>query len=420
MTPPRIEDRPHARVSPSGYERIRNCTKSLVLTAQAPPPTTGIDAAVGTAAHAVFEKCLREDLDTFEVRRGEVVVDGHVVPIDEAMLEGVQIALDWCRDHLEPPLIVEKRVELKFASERLGEPVWGYVDAATMEPVPTVVDLKMGYNPVAADAPQLKLYLLGLLYEAGVPLNAGRDDVVGRTVVIQPNTRGDPVGIAEHVGVDLLGFRDEVLTVMDRIRRRDFTYEAGPWCRWCAGASICPHLAATARDAALTQVTPSPEMVASGEVSADALNEALNLVATVDAWSRAVKAVGEDYLVHGGKLRDWKLVEKRTVRRWVDEETAEAELRKLGIDPHKHTMVSPAEAERRLPPAKRPVVGDLSEKPPGALTLAPASDKRSGVEVAATLQRALEGSVAAGFLARAGNGTMEPHPRRADGETREE
>ena len=397
-SPPKIEDRVHARVSPSGYERISNCTKSLVLASQAPQRLAGVDAAVGTAGHAVFERCLREGLDTFEVSRGPVLVDGHVVQIDEVMLEGVQVALDWCRENLNPPLIVERRVEMSAAADALGEPVYGYVDCAAMAPLPTVVDLKLGFNPVPADAPQLKLYLVGLIGEE-VGEIPDTDDVVGRTVVIQPNSSGEAVDVAEHTGRELRAFAAEVLRTMERIRRRDFTYAAGSWCRWCPAAAICPHLAAVARDAALARITPNPEMVASGEFSADQLNEALNLISSIDAWCRAVTRTAEDYLVHGGKLANWKLVRKRTLRRWIDEGAAEAELAALGIDPLEHKLVTPAEAERRLPPAKRRVVDDLAEKPIGDLTLAPASDKKPGVEVAATLQRALEGSVAAGFLA---------------------
>lgn len=415
---PVIEDRPHARVSPSGYERISRCTKSLVLSAQAPPRLAGPDAAAGTAGHAIFERCLRGDLDTFEVKRGPVKVDGYEVEIDEAMLEGVQVALDWCRANLDPPLIIERPVELEAASEALGEPVYGYVDAASLSPLPTVVDLKMGFNPVRADAPQLRLYLLGLLgAEVGEIPSTG--EVVGRTVVIQPNSRGDAVSIAEHTGAELREFAREVLAVMRRIKRREWTYEAGEWCRWCPAASICPHLAAVARDAALARITPSPEMVASGEFTADQLNEALNLISSVDAWVRAVTRTAEDYLVHGGKLRDWKLVRKKTNRRWIDETAAEAELRRLGVDPMEHKLVTPAEAERRLPPGKRREVDGLAEKPAGDLTLARADDKRPGVEVAATLQRALEGAVAAGFLApsREDRARLEPHSRGANGET---
>lgn len=389
-----IEDREHARLSPSSAERQIECTKSVALSASLPPSLPTPDAAAGTVGHALFERCLREGIDTFELPVGAVEVDGHRVEVDDGMLDLVQGAVDWAREHVPRPWLLEHRVSFPFVEAALGEPMWGFLDVGCRAPF-YVADLKMGFQPVAPDAVQLRLYLMGLALEGNPGLEGAGP--AGVAAVIQPRAT-----TAEHEvsWQDLRDLRDWLIDGMRRIRRRDYSYAHGPWCSWCPAAGACPHLAAVARDSALARATPTIELVASGEFSADLLNEALNLAPRVEQWLKAVNEVARQYLVHGGQLADHVLVERRTNRRWVDEAAVAARLVELGADPWTEPkLVSPAEAERRLPKSKRGVVGELAEKPPGELTVAPrATTKKPAVDYVAMAEAALQSNRAAALI----------------------
>ena len=159
-----------------------------------------------------------------------------------------------------------------------------------------------------------------------------------------------------------------------------------------------------ARDPALTLISPSPEAVAQGEITKERLEEMLDKAEPLAHFLKQLYSTAEDYLIHGGKLRNQKLVRKKTNRRWIDEAKAVERLLALGVDPYVFKVVTPAEAEKRLPKGKRKIVNDeLAEQPVGELTIAPKSDPKPEIEVGATLRRAVQSTKAAGFLAAVPN-----------------
>lgn len=396
------DDRAHARISPSGFARAEACTKSVQLAPLAPPLIDGADALIGTAAHALLEKCLREGIDTIELGDiRSVTVKGTVIDVDGDMLDGVQLCLDFVRtsELLKGRRIeVERRLILPFAAE-YGMPMFGFADVLAPELPVVVVDYKNGFNVVEASTVQLGLYIMAAAIAVNPSLQG--DGAAGTAVIVQPNAQGEPIRTHEWTWADLWELRERVIAVLQRVRAGDWSYQTGEHCRWCPAAGICPQLAAVARDAALTAVVPTPEMVASGEISREQLDDWLTIAPTIEHWLRKLHDTAFDYLVHGGKLDSSKLVRKRSNRRWIDEAGAQAELEKLGCDPWQKKLVSPAEAERRLPKAKHEHLSALAEKPIGDLTLAAKDDSRAEVNVGATLQAALQSSVAAGFLAAA-------------------
>ena len=395
-----VLDRPHGKISPSMFARVMHCTASVPLTEKAPTRLAGLAAQTGTAAHALLERCLTEDLDTFELSDLETVrVDGAEVMITDEMLDQVQLALRWIRSNMAPPLLIEKQITLAFTGAPGRPPMAGWIDVASGPPW-IVADYKSGFHSVEASSIQLGLYLLGLALEERPELRG--EGHAGTAVVIQPRD-SEPIRSHGYTWAELRQLKAQVRAVFDRIDRKDWTYADGAWCRWCPAAGFCPHLAAVARDAALAITVPTPELVATGEISNEALADWLDVIDRLEHWARSVNEVALDYVVHGGMLRNRKLVRKRVTRRWreLDERKAAAALEALGIDPWQRKVVTPAEAERRLPKTQRDVVELLSEKPPGELTLAPLNDPRTPIDAGASLRAALKSSVAAGYLAPA-------------------
>lgn len=392
-----VIDRPHSRVSPSSFARFEACTASYWLGAQAPPRESSSYALRGTALHHVFEYCVRDGLDTYELGDlRSVEVDGAPVAVDDDDLDQLQDALNWVR---RAEVLRDRRVEveqtltLDFAAQHLGEPMYGYADLLARERFPVVVvDLKTGSQPVAADSAQLAIYLLAAVLSVTGGSLEGRDGVAGVTVVLQPRTGGDVADEHEWTWTDLQDVRDRVIDTLRKLKRGVYEYKVTEACRWCPAIGVCPHLAAASRDYALTMSSPSPELVASGELTAERLDELLGMIPVIDAKVKALQRVAEDYLVNGGHLANHKLVRKRANRRWVDpdDEAVAASLRDLGVDPHVRKLKSPAQAEASLPRARRSDVSKLAETPKGGLTVAPRNDPRSEVEVNAAFAAHLE------------------------------
>ena len=404
-----VTERTHARISPSGFERAEACTMSVRLSAHAPTTAPGPDALTGTAAHAVLEHCLKEDLDTFELGDLErIQIDGQQIEIDDKLLDGVQLCLDVVRRSglfAGKTLAIERMIHLPFAEQYLGVPMYGYADVLGGPMPVTVLDYKNGFNQVAPDSAQLGLYVLGAVLEVD-PTLAGSsiapNEHAGTSIIVQPNVHDGKVKVHDWTYAALRALRDRVIATLQRIKQSDFTYRYGEHCHFCRAASVCPYLAATASDFALTKVAPTPEMIASGEVTSRMLDDWYQTLKVLDKWSRSFMQTFHDYLVHGGHSEVAKLVRKRTQRRWIDEASAPRELSALGINPYDKVLISPAEAERALPRDKKPIVNkELATKPDGELTVADRDDPREEIVPHEALKAALAASVAAGYLEQA-------------------
>ena len=116
-------------------------------------------------------------------------------------------------------------------------------------------------------------------------------------------------------------------------------------------------------------------------------------------WGTAVKDAAHKHLEEGGSIDGWKLVQKRAMRKWVDESAAERFLEEAGVPPEQrsvNTVISPAEAEKVLKRLKAEAIPDgLVSKISSGTTLALADDKRPAVETSVTaLQRLADGLAA--------------------------
>jgi hypothetical protein len=301
----RADERPHSTpFSPSGFTRAEACTKSVELTsskavAGRPRRTVSRDAVFGTVTHEVLAWCLRTGYPPAKV--GAVAVGDETVQVSDSMRSMVQVALDEVARRLPGrKLLIEARVNLPWLR------LWGYVDVATAEPPVSVLDLKTGFHPVSPASDQIGLYLLPL--QLGLTRSIeGEGAAVG--VIVQPKA-DQPV--SEHVWTfaELRSLRDRVLALGERLRRHDYTYKAGEWCRWCGVAAECPMLGAVARDAALADLSV-PTLVADGSFGAAALDEALEMGPALEHRTRQARLLAKQYLIGGGKLRTHKLVKNK-------------------------------------------------------------------------------------------------------------
>ena len=366
----------HADASPSSASIWLNCPASVTRARGRVRRATQYTRE-GTAAHEVAER-LVHGLDIPD----EIEVEGETVPIDESMVEAVEVYVDYVD-------LLRKRsthffTETKVSVAGLPEPLFGTADTVGFNvhaspSIVEIVDLKFGKG-VAVDAKdnaQLKIYGIGAverLHAQGLVA-----DRVKLTIV-QPRISGKPaVDSVELAAGDLLMWGiEELFPAAQRVARGDETEIPGAHCRWCVRAGECRAFAAMTHELAVRAFDPDPAMEVRG-LNNDELAAFLDKADLVSAWTILVRAEAAHRADQGGKIPGWKLVPKRALRKWVDENQA---MNALAVREVPMTdvvkLVSPAAVERVLKSCKLDVkiLDPYVVKQSSGTTLVRDSDKR--------------------------------------------
>jgi len=366
----------HADASPSSASIWLNCPASVTLARgkkRLPSPYT----REGTAAHEAAERIIHG-----LPAPAEVTVDGETIQVDEEMLDHVEVYTKYV-DALQRKadwFAAETQLELRD----LPEPLFGTSDAmahtladATLE----VVDLKYGKGvSVSVDNnPQLKIYGLG-----GLRQRPGVKRV--KLTVVQPRTAGPAVqSVTLGAGELWLWQADTLEPALQRIADNDSTETPGPHCRWCVRAGECKALAALAQVEARAAFADDPGKLVAGLSNAD-LSQALDKAELVVAWVNLIRAEASQRADKGETIPHWKLVPKRAMRKWTDDNDALAALNIAGVPLHEVVkIVSVAAAERAMKAHKKdmkPLLPLITKESSGT-TLVRDDDSRDGVDMSA-------------------------------------
>ena len=330
----------HADASPSSASIWLKCPASVTLARgkkRLPSPYT----REGTAAHEAAEHIVN-GLPAPAV----VTVDGEDIVISDEMLEHIDHytryvdalhkSADW--------FSAETRLEMLD----LPEPLFGTADAMGYVALPSktleIVDLKYGKGVLVGveNNPQLKIYGLGGLRRAPDALRV-------KLTIIQPRTAGPPVQSVTLGAGELLVWQAETLEpALQRIADNDSTEAPGSHCRWCVRAGECKALATLAQVEARAAFAPAPAAVV-GALSNDELSYALDKAELIVAWVNLIRAEASQRVDHGQTIPNWKLVPKRAMRKWTDDNDALAALNVAGVPLHEVVkVVSVAAAERAM------------------------------------------------------------------------
>lgn len=372
----------HALLAPSAAHRWLNCGGSIALTKNFPSVDSDFSRE-GTCGHRLAQICL-EDGNNAQQHIGAAYYVGDNEkgvpinwPVTKELADLVSVYVNYVREEARgKSLLIEQRLPLTAIT---GEPdAFGTSDAVIIDGLTlTIVDLKLGYVEVEADAnEQLMLYAAA----ARERFKLLGDFKLFTVTIVQP--KRDKIESAAFTNVELDFFVDEVKAAAPAALDGTAPRIPGDHCRYCEGnkRNICPELTASIIDVVADQ-TPVTEL------KADYLAANMRAVPVIESWCKNVRAELERrMLVEGHKIPGWKIVEgRRGAREWTDAKQAEAALMKfVPVEKiyellNKPTLRTPTQVEKlaKALPEAWAVAQQFITQSEGKPSVAPSTDPRS-------------------------------------------
>lgn len=374
------EEKTHCKFSASSSERwLNGCPGSIRLSEGVPKMPETDYAQEGTGSHSCLEKFLlnpqfpkritRELLKEFDNEQVGHALDAAKLFTSRA--EGVA-------------LIPERKVLLTYIDDDLG----GTTDVSIIEEFGRleIDDYKYGAGIVVEPDrnPQLLIYLAGVAHEHDynfTEFNVG---------IYQPRAPHEKGPFRTwKVSYDYLRrFEEKLAKGVELCRKPDAPVRAGEWCRWCpaaqtdpkTGASFCPAISKRALQKAGADFSPvtGALKLPSRIVDTKRMCQTLAAMDQLEAWIKATRAQAFKMLLDGHKLPGFKLVNRRSSRKWTDPVKTEKQARKLFGDAALDiSLKSPAQLEKI---AGKNWVKKLVTNETGGLTMASDTDKRNQIK----------------------------------------
>lgn len=402
-----MNDKIHAKLSPSGAKRWLTCPGSVKLcesiaTLQEPNRY----AAEGTVAHEIGERCLRGEALPSDFLGKKMEADGFTFTVNGDMIEAVKFYVDYVEDIISNPFDSEISLEVevfcslkKFKIPGLDGGTSDAVIINKSEKIVEIIDYKHGAG-VAVDVDdnyQLMSYALGCLIHIGVKSGTSAAFDWGiKTTIVQPRAF-HPDGIVRSQifkASDIYKWADTVLVPGAKLTLDSDAplVPSDDGCRWCPAMSSCPALHRKTQEIAMVDFSdfapdlPNPTLLSNSQKLKVALWAPL-----IKEFITACQKSIEEEIINGSKDYEehFKLVKARTQRKltelaedpissplldYLDEdEIFNKKVKGIGeLEKHLKNKIGKKQAGE--------VINAITEKPEGALTIAPISDKRVAVE----------------------------------------
>jgi len=348
------EEKDHAEFSASGSERWLNCPGSIALSESAPEQKESPYAAEGTKAHACLEFLLKNRANAAAaLKTAKKNAEWNAEMIGHAL-----DAIAWIEErHAAMPgavLLSETKVD---SSPFTCADQFGTLDVSIAHEFGRLIIIDYKYGAGVARSPegddgkgdsQLVYYALGISHQ----YHHNFSEV--ELVIIQPRAY-HPSGekYRSHLmGMNtLLAWEDVFLKGVKEAQKPKAPFKSGSWCRWCAAATICPQLKNKAmKDAQIVfsdlggiESVPEPK-----SIQIPNLSVMLQAADRLEDWISKVREHAVHVLERGEKVPGFKLVAKKSPRRWTNADRISVEAKKEfgALAFSEPELLSPAQLEK--------------------------------------------------------------------------
>ena len=352
-------------VGGSTAKRVIGCPGSVALCAKMPPKPSSKYADEGTLLHNVMDLILT----TGQTPESFVGMEYEGIKLTEELInEKVYPALA-ALDAVDPNKEMEYATETRVGFGDLLPGVFGSTDLlGRIGRRAFILDWKFGSGvPVdAEDNPQLMFYAAAAMRTPEVQWVFDDCDEIECIIVQPPSVKRWTTDKKR-----IKAFEQELLMAVKIAQLPDAPINTGDHCRWCAAKPTCPKMTGAVDRAVHAQI--------------DILNVAqissyLKQADMLEQWITDLRALAHQVLEAGKPVPGYKLVAKRAIRQWADEEAFIEWANKKGLDEEQcmdKKLKSPAAMEKIV--GKKELPTELIVAVSSGSTLAEESDPRPAV-----------------------------------------
>ena len=373
-----MTEKKHALLSASGSSRWMQCPPSARLEETVDEENSEY-AKEGTFAHALAELHINYYLGNlkktqFNKELKKLKQDSFY---SEELMEYVQIYVDFAIEKINEARASTKdavtMVEMKFDYSTWVPEGFGTGDLVLItDAVLEIVDLKFGQGvPVSAiENTQMRLYALGAIQQ----FECLYDISIVKMTIVQP--RLENISTDEIAVEDLLKWaEEEVKPKAELAIKGEGEFKSGQHCRFCRVRHTCRVRAEENMKLAALDFK-EPVLLTDEEIV-----EVLKSIDELQKYASDIKEYAFNKAINEGKRWEgFKLVEGRSIRKYVDEAAVAKALIEAGFEEDKiysKSLLTITAMEKAIGKNKfKEVLKDLIEKPSGKPTLVPEEDKR--------------------------------------------
>ena len=354
-------------VGGSTAKRVMNCPGSVALVQKMPPQPSNKYADEGTLLHNVIAEIVMTDKHPEEFLHTKY--NDQVLTLD--LIDSKLVPALAALDVIDPNKEMEIEAETRVGFGDLLPGVFGSTDLiGRIGSRAVVLDWKFG-DGVAVEVeenPQLMFYAAAAMRtEESKWAFAGVEEI--EMVIVQPpqvkRWVTTPARIAQ--------FEKDLVKAVKLAQQPNAELKIGDHCRWCAAKPICPQMTGAVDRALKTSIDG---------LDAPTISAYLKNADMLEQWITDLRALALQMLDSGARLPDYKLVAKRAIRQWTDEDKAKVALFAYGLtesEVMETSIISPAKAEKALKKRKQALPDDLVVAISSGNTLASADDPRPEV-----------------------------------------
>jgi len=354
-------------VGGSTAKRVMACPGSVKLVQQMPPKPSSKYADEGTLLHNVIAEILTTDR-TPESYLG-TVYEG--ITLDQDLIDAkLRPALDALNE-IDPNKEMEYAVEQVVGFDTALPGVFGSADLiGRLGNRAIVLDWKFG-SGVAVDVEEnaQAMFYAAAAMRTPATMWAFQGVTEIECIIVQPPSVKRWVTYPSRIA----SFERELVLAVRGAMLSDAPLSSGDHCRWCAAKPICPVMTG-AVDRALKNKLHA--------IDAAQIGVYLKQAELLEAWISGVNELAYQMLDEGLSVPGYKLVPKRSTRKWIDDDKALEALEALGWPTRElveMTVISPAKAEKLLKKQKIALPADLVVSISTGNTLVTEDDPRPAV-----------------------------------------